>query len=163
MIDLIGELKRLANKDAAETFDQTTDSLEALRDYLAAFIAGDVATILALLNAILVLTETGGTVTTDGAEQDVYINNAPAGVFSPKKVKIDFTNQTAAETVIIRYSERFRAGGGWILIEALTFAGVQTEPGKYVELEPNRFGVRVTMERTAGGAIDYDWEALYKV
>lgn len=35
MIDLIGELRRIANMNAAETFDQATDSLEALRDWLA--------------------------------------------------------------------------------------------------------------------------------
>jgi hypothetical protein len=34
MIDIIGTLRRIMNKDAAETFDQATDSLEAIRSYL---------------------------------------------------------------------------------------------------------------------------------
>lgn len=34
--------------------------------------------------SIFTLTETGGTLTTDGTEQNMYINNAPAGVYSPK-------------------------------------------------------------------------------
>jgi hypothetical protein len=33
-IDRIGELRRIMSKDANETFDRTTDSLEALRDWL---------------------------------------------------------------------------------------------------------------------------------
>jgi YD repeat-containing protein len=34
-MDLIGYLRRLMNKDTAETFDPATDSLEAIRDWLA--------------------------------------------------------------------------------------------------------------------------------
>lgn len=40
MIDLIGELRRIMNKDVNETFATATDSLEALRDWLAAGGAG---------------------------------------------------------------------------------------------------------------------------
>jgi len=117
--------------------------------------------IFATVNALLTLTETGGTVTTTGGEDDVYVNDAPAGVYEPKKVMIDFTNQTAAETVVVRTYYRIKSTGNLILKDEVTFAGVQDPPLINVELEPNRFGVEVTMERTAGGAKDYDWEALY--
>ena len=43
MIDFIGELRRIMNKDAAETFDKSTDSLEALRDWIAAAFAAAMA------------------------------------------------------------------------------------------------------------------------
>ncbi len=118
--------------------------------------------VFAKLNALLVSMETGGEVTTDGTEQTVYVNNAPQGVFEPNVVKIDFTNQTAAETVVIRYYERIRLGGDWIRQDMVPIVGVQADPDIFVELVPNRFGVWVTMERTAGGAFDYDWEALYR-
>jgi len=36
MNDMLGRILRLLNKDVNETFDQTTDSLEAIRDWLAA-------------------------------------------------------------------------------------------------------------------------------
>ncbi len=39
MIDLIGELRRIMNRDAGETFDQSTDSLEALSIALTLIIA----------------------------------------------------------------------------------------------------------------------------
>ena len=42
------------------------------------------ATLIGLVTSTLVLTETGGTITTDGTEQDVYINNAPFWYFCPK-------------------------------------------------------------------------------
>lgn len=114
------------------------------------------------INAILMLQETGGSVTTDGTEQDIYRVETPMGVFSPIKVQIDFTNQTAAETVRIRVYYRITGGGNRILKDERVFAGVQTEPLKNVELEPNRHGIRVTIERLAGGAIAYEWATFYR-
>lgn len=127
-----------------------------------AIVIATVTAIFDLVNAMLVLTETGGTVTTDGTEQNVYINDAPAGVFSPQKVMIDFTNQTAAETIVVRTYYRIKSGGNYIKKDEVTFAGAQDPDLINVELEPNRFGVKVTMERTAGGIKTYDWEVLYK-
>jgi len=115
-----------------------------------------------IVNAGLVTTETGGTLTTDGAEQNVYINNDPAGVYEPLVVQIDFSNQAAGDTVIVREYYRITDGGGWIEDGAVAYAGIQATPLKDVELKPNRFGVKVTMERTAGGAADYDWTAVYR-
>ena len=116
-----------------------------------------------IVNAILTLTETGGTLTTDGTEQTVYINNAPAGIFDPKMIQIDFTNHTATETVVIREYYRIKSGGGLIKKDERTFAGVQDPLLKNVTLEPNRFGVQVTIEKTAGTNRAYDFEAVYKI
>ena len=51
-----------------------------------------------IVHAILTLTETGGTVTTDGNEQNLYINNAPAGVFAPEICQVAFPNPTAVRS-----------------------------------------------------------------
>ena len=110
-----------------------------------------------IVGSILSLTETGGTLTTDGNEQDVYRIETPLGVFSPKKVMIDFTNQTVAETVVIRTYYRIKSGGSLRLKDQIVFEGVQALPLKNIELEPNRFGIQVTLQRTLGGAIAYDW------
>ena len=120
-------------------------------------------TAISIASSLLTLTETGGTVTTDGTEQNLYINNAPAGVYSPKIVQIDFTNHTATETVIIREYYRIASGGALIQIDEETFAGVQDPLLKNVELEENRYGTRVTIEKTVGTNRDYDYEAVYKV
>ena len=122
----------------------------------------DIGAIFDLVNAMLVLTETGGTITTDGTEQDVYINNAPAGVYEPKKVMIDLTPMTATETVVVRTYYRIKSGGALRLKDKVEFTGIQDPPLINVELEPNRFGCRVSIETTAGDDLAYDWEALYK-
>ncbi len=113
-------------------------------------------------DATPVLTETGGTVTADGTEQNVYINNAPAGVYKPICVKIDFTDHAATETVILRTYYRIADGGALIQDDAVTYIGVPTVPLINIELLPTRFGVQVTLEKTAGTNRDYDWEAFYE-
>jgi len=123
---------------------------------------GHLLRIFNLVNAMLILEETGGVVTTTGpgTEDVVYINNNPAGVFKPKVVKINFTNQTAAETVVVRTHHRDEDGGGLIKDSEVAFAGVQDPLLKNITLQPNRFGVDVTIERTAGVAKAYRWEVF---
>ena len=116
-----------------------------------------------LVNAMLVSTETGGTITTDGAVQDVYINAAPAGVYEPLAVKLDLTGMGAGETVVVRTLYQVRPAGIPILEDLVTFVGIQALPLKHIALEPNRYGVQVTLQCTAGGPIDVDWEVLYRV
>jgi len=117
-----------------------------------------------LLNSTLVLTETGGTVTTTGpgTEDVVYINDDPQGEYKPEKVVIDFSNQTVDETVVARLYYRIKEGGAYIKEDSETFIGVQDPALINIELEPNRFGIKVTIERSAGAAKVYDWEAHYK-
>lgn len=115
-----------------------------------------------LVNAMLVTMETGGSITTDGTEQTIYINNAPAGVYEPLKLMVDFTNQTQAETVIIRTYYRINLLGALIKKDEVTFAGEQDPPLINVELEPNRYGIWVTIQRTAGAAWVYDWAVFYR-
>jgi len=119
--------------------------------------------VVGLAASILTLTETGGTLTTDGTEQDVYINNAPAGLYTPKFIFIDFTNHTAAETVVVKSYFRIKSGGGWIKNTSDTYAGVQDPLLIHLALKDTRYGIKVTAEKTGGVNKDYDWEVIYKI
>jgi len=117
-----------------------------------------------MLNAILELTETGGIVTATGpgTEDNVYINDAPAGVFRPVVVTIDMVDLAGGETATVRVRKRIRDGGvGRLIGPPVIFNGVQAEPHKDIILQPNRFGVVVTIEGTAG--VVYEWEVFYGV
>ena len=110
-----------------------------------------------------ILTEVAGQITTDGTEQTIYTEENPAGIFEPRCFKIDFTNQTAAETVVIKVYYRIAVGGNMILQSNTTFAGVQDPDLKLVDLEPNRYGIRITIEHTVGETNRaYDWEVFYE-
>jgi len=116
-------------------------------------------------DALPTLTETGGTVGASGVETDVYINNAPSGVFKPIALKIDFTNHTAAETVMITEYYRIKSGGGWLKEDYVVFEGLlaNDQDSIVVDLNPNRYGVKVTIEKGAGTDRDYEWEVFYEV
>jgi hypothetical protein len=120
-----------------------------------------------IVNASLVTTETGGTLTADGTEQDVYINNAPPNVYEPRRVKIDLDNMAVGDTVVVRLYDRIVPGGGLQQVDEITFNGPDgglpnNNKAIYVDLSENRYGVQVTLEQTAGVNRDYDWEAIYR-
>jgi len=123
----------------------------------------DVDAIQAIVEAEAILEETGGELTTDGTEQNVYINNAPEGVYEPRWLIIDFANQTVTETVRILVYYRIAPAGPWVIDDRETVVGVPVNAGIAILLKPTRFGVRVTMEKTVGTNRDYDWEVFYEV
>ena len=126
----------------------------------------DVTDIMAVTDGLPTLTSMVGTTTTTliNTEYNLYINNAPMGVYEPKLVTVNFLNQTAAETVILRVYRRDTNGGVWSLFdESAPYAGVIAPVLVGVSLGPNRYGIRVTIERTAGSARDYPWSAFYEL
>jgi hypothetical protein len=118
-----------------------------------------------LVNAILVLQETGGTLTADGTEQDLFIIDAPGASIKPADLYIDLDNMTTvdADAVTIREYYRIADGGAWRLLDANSYAGDDggLTDGRVmilVELSHTRYGVRVTLEQTAGVNKDFPWE-----
>jgi len=122
----------------------------------------DITALTAAINGLPILTGVGGTVTSDGTEQNVYINNAPASIYKPIVVLIDLTLSQAGETIDIVEYYRLTAGGAWVQSDTTTYAGVVASPCIVVDLVPCEFGVRVTLERTAGVARVYPWWAGYE-
>ena len=134
----------------------------AVIDALCDSILEDTVAIREVTDSEAILTEVAGQITTDGTVQTVYTNEAPAGIFEARLFSLDFTNQTAGETLVVRVLRRINPGGGMIEFSETTFAGAQDPDGKDVDLPPNRYGIRVTIEKTAGTNRTYDWEAFYE-
>ena len=135
----------------------------AIIDAICDAILEDTNAIREVTDAEPVLEETGGTLTTDGNVQTMYINNAPAGVFRPVCLKIDMTAHTITETVVVRTNYRIIPGGNLIEQDEATFAAAQDPDLKNIDLEPNRYGIQVTIEKTAGTNRAYPWEVFYEV
>lgn len=137
--------------------------LIAIIDAICDAILEDTIAIREVTDAEAILTETSGQITTDATEQTIYIANAPAGVFRPICVKIDFTNQTATETVDIKTYYKIAVGGAFVLQDLVTYAGVTSPELINIDLEPNRYGVWVSIQNTAIGTHrTYDWEVFYE-
>lgn len=142
-----------ANVEASDVFLVVHESLISLLVQLEA--------IYDIVNAMLQTSETGGTVTTDGTEQNLYINNVPAGAYKPLVLKLDTTAMVAGDTVDVKYYERVKSTGNLILQETRRFSDAQAQPLKKVAMYANRHGVRTTITRVAGAADRaYDWEIV---
>lgn len=115
-----------------------------------------------LVNAIFTLKETGGSLLATAAEQTLVEVAGPMGVFKPAKVKVDCTNMAWGDTTILRWYERIAAAGAYIQKDEITLNGPQIPPLRDIDLEPNRHGVRITLQQTAGGMKNYGWEYLYE-
>jgi NAD(P)-dependent dehydrogenase (short-subunit alcohol dehydrogenase family) len=126
----------------------------------------DVTDILAIADGLPTLASVVGSTTTTviDTEYDLYINNAPLGVFKPILMTVNFLNQTAGETVILRQYRRDTDGGVWSLFdESLPIIGVQSPVLRGINMGPNRFGIRITIERTGGAARAYPFAAFYEI
>ena len=108
------------------------------------------------------LSETGGTLTSSAAEQNVIIVDAPSGIFEPKCVKIDLTNMIAGDTVVIKLYYRIKSGGSYILEDSDTFNDDVSPALINIDLTPNRYGFNVTLQQTAGTNRNYDYEYIYE-
>jgi len=151
------------------TLDEPFSQLPGHVDYViigSAYPVQRLLDIFNLVNAELVTTETGGTVTTDGSEQLIYQNLAPAGVYEPLKLVIDCTNLVLGATIVVRTSYQINPAGALVPSEAVTFVG-PCDPEhllKEIDLIPNRFGFEATLEQTVGAlVVDFDWEIIYRV
>ena len=57
---------------------------------------------------------------------------------------------------------RLKSGGNYIEFDELTLAGVQDPLGVSLDLYPNVYGIKVTIEKTIGTNRDYDYEVWFK-
>jgi len=114
-----------------------------------------------LVDEIFNLRRIGDTITADGTEQTVYQNDSPSKLFEPKKAQIDLSNMQAGDVVIVREYYRVKSGGSYLLKDSRTFSNVQTYKVIDIDLAPCRFGVKITIEQTAGTNRSFDWEIFY--
>ena len=122
----------------------------------------------AKIDAMLVLSSTGGTITADGTEQTLVIFNEPLGTFAPRVLFIDLDNMVFGDTIIIRIYYRLSDGGTLKLWDSQTFTGIDgglVNLAKIldVNLHPNRHGFQVTLQQTAGANRAYIWEFICEV
>jgi len=115
-----------------------------------------------LMAAELTLQETGGTLTADGNEQTLHINDNPLGCFNPRVLFVDLDNMVAGDTTVFCIYYRIAAGAALQLFDYQSYAGIDggLANGRHliaIELLPNRFGLRVTLQQTAGTNRTYVW------
>jgi len=115
-----------------------------------------------LVNAQLTLKETGGSITTTGGVDTMYIVNVPVGVFSPKRLEFDTSNMIAGDAIEVSLLKRIVTGGALTQKTQVVFNGAQVDDIKEIMLGENRFGVQVTIQRTAGVDRAFPWAVFWE-
>jgi len=114
----------------------------------------------ARIDKIVTLEEVSvGTLTADGLEQTV----AELTVLGTLEGYIDLANMQAGDTVIIREYVRLKSGGTYRLYASSTYSDAQSEPALHVVKLPTKYGVRVTLQQTAGVNRTYDYNFFREV
>ena len=108
------------------------------------------------------LKRVGGTIITTADEQNLYIYDAPAIGLLPLKLLVDLTNMIALDVVVIREYYRLKSGGDYILKSIVTYTGVQSPPFYSLELEPNLYGFKLTIDRDVGTDKSFDYEVWFE-
>jgi hypothetical protein len=122
-----------------------------------------------LVAAEFTLQETGGTLTADGNEQTLYINDTPLGCFEPRVVFVDLDNMQGGDTVEFKVYYRIKSQdvhAGALKLQSLqNYTGIDGGLANNtkviaIDLYPNRFGIEVTLQQTAGTNRIYDWQVF---
>lgn len=113
-------------------------------------------------NAILELLEAGGSVTTDGTEQTVWISNIPAAVFKPLTLMLDCTDMAAGDSITVRVYYRLYTGGGLIKETQFAITNAQDPALWSIDLNANRHGIQITVQETAGAHNNLPWSVLWE-
>jgi len=118
--------------------------------------------------ALLKLSSVGSTLTADGSEQTLYVDNEPLGCWRPLNLILDLDAMQAGDTIVVKVYHRMSDAGSLKLLSYYTWTGADGglsngELLDSVELVPNRHGLQVTLQQTAGTNRTYPWELFVEV
>jgi hypothetical protein len=126
-IDLLGE-------DA--NFETGTGTRKALIDRLASMEAFD--------------TPIEGSVTMDGTEKDVVLDEVSGNPQRFLEGYIDLSPMAAGDTIVIRQYIKITATGAYVKYAEETYSDAQSLPALYITTKAGRYGIKVTAQQTAG-------------
>lgn len=94
-----------------------------------------------------------GTVTADGSEQGVveYLSIGRVAGY------IDASGMASGDTVVVRQYARIADGGSFLKYKQETYSGASDDPALYVHSKESRWGIRVTIQQTAGTYREYGY------
>lgn len=150
-IDNILERDVIGNKtDGAQTTVGTTRSL-----------MGYTKGALTELGEILDLSRTEGDIAVTGAETNLFIDDTPTKVNNGLSIKIDMTNMAGGDTYEFKEYYRIESGGSYLEVaDTIELTGAQADPLHVIQLQPYRYGAKVTATKTAGTDRNFKIEAI---
>jgi len=102
---------------------------------------------------------TNGTLTADGTEQDFFVYDELGKVTG----YINLSQMEFGDEIVIRQYFRIRNGGPWGIYSQDTYSNIQATPTCYVDTKECHFGVRVTLEQTAGVYKNFEYDFVLEM
>ncbi|MEM2587952.1 MAG: hypothetical protein QXV23_06595 [Candidatus Bathyarchaeia archaeon] len=126
-IDLLGE-------DAS--FEAGTGTRKSLIDRLANIEAFD--------------TPIEGSVAMDGTEKVVVLDEISGNPQRYLEGYVDLTPMASGDTIVIRQYMKISATGDYVKYAEESYSGAQSLPLLYITTKPARYGIKITIQQTAG-------------
>jgi len=134
-IDLLGE-------DA--TFEAGTGTRKSLIDRLANVEAFD--------------TPIEGTLSADGSEQNLVLDEISGNPQRHLEGYVDLSNMASGDTIVIRQYMKITSGGAYVKYAEETYSGAQSLPLLHIITKPARYGLKITLQQTGGTNRQYPYQ-----
>ena len=113
------------------------------------------------LAEILDLTRTEADIAVSAVETNLFIDDAPTKIINGLSVKIDMTNMAGGDTYEFKEYYRIESGGSYLEVaDTISLIGAQADPLYVIQLQPYRYGAKVTATKTAGTDRNFKVEAM---
>jgi len=91
-----------------------------------------------------------GTITMDGTEQNVVLDEITGNPPRFLEGYIDLSPMAAGDTIVIRQYMKIAADGAYVKYAEETYTDAQSLPLLYVVSKSGRYGIKITAQQTAG-------------
>jgi len=91
-----------------------------------------------------------GTVTMDGTEKNVVLDEITGNPPRFLEGYIDLSPMASGDTIVVRQYMKIAADGDYVKYAEETYSGAQSLPLLYITTKSGRYGIRVTAQQTAG-------------
>jgi len=93
------------------------------------------------------------TLTADGTEQTVVESTSSGEV----EGFIDLSNMASGDSITLRLYKKMTEGGTYRQFDSGNYSDSQTNPALHITKLPNKYGLRITLQQTAGVNRSYDY------
>jgi hypothetical protein len=103
-----------------------------------------------------------GTLTADGTEQNVVLDEVSGNPSRYLEGYIDLSNMASGDTIVIREYMKIKSDGGYVKYAEETYSDAQTLPLLHILTKPGRYGIKVTLQQTAGTYRNFPYQFFRK-
>jgi hypothetical protein len=91
-----------------------------------------------------------GSVTMDGTEKNVVLDEVSGNPSRFLEGYIDLSPMASGDTIVVRQYMKIASAGDYVKYAEETYSGAQSLPLLYIVTKPGRYGIKVTAQQTAG-------------